>query len=139
MDSLGRTNPLARFLTGRTVSLGQQLELPNDVAEKLLGLGDEFGRVSQFTLRLDDIRDVHGATCAVFHASIDAASTNSTQMRLQVEGPLVVEVDTCRAVHASFIGPIGMSETRGSLSATYQMTATGRMQVDIASSYRDVE
>ena len=59
-------------------------------------------------------------------------------MRLAVEGPLAIEVDTCRAVDATFAGPIGMSETRGSLSATYQMTGTGKMTVHIASKYSDL-
>jgi hypothetical protein len=138
MESLGRTNPIGEYLAGRTVKIGDQLSLPHEVAEKLLGLGDTLGKVSQFTLRLDEVRAINGVECAVFHASIDAASADSTQMRLQVEGPLVIQAPTCRAVQACFAGPIGMSETRGSLTATYQMTGTGRMHVDIASTYRDV-
>lgn len=138
MESLGRTNPIGEYLAGRTVKIGEQLSLPHEVAEKLLGLGDTLGKVSQFTLRLDEVRAIDGVECAVFHASIDAASADSTQMRLQVEGPLVIQAPTCRAVQAGFAGPIGMSETRGSLTATYQMTGTGRMHVDIASTYRDV-
>jgi hypothetical protein len=137
MESLGRANPLAQYLAGRTVAVGDELVLPNDVAEKLLGLGEELGQVTRFALKLEDIRTIDGMRCAAFRASVDAASTDSTQMRLQVEGPLVVQVDTCRAVQACFSGPVGMSETRGSLTATYQMTATGRMHVDIASTYRD--
>ena len=77
------------------------------------------------------------ATCAEFRASIEAASNDSSQMRLVVEGPLVIQVDTCRAVAANFTGPIGMSETRGSLTATYQMAGTGNMTVSIASNYGD--
>jgi hypothetical protein len=138
MESLGRANPIGEYLAGRTVKIGDQLSLPHEVAEKLLGLGDTLGKVSQFTLRLDEVRAIDGVECAVFHASIDAASADSTQMRLQVEGPLVIQAPTCRAVQACFAGPIGMSETRGSLTATYQMTGTGRMHVDIASTYRDV-
>ena len=59
-------------------------------------------------------------------------------MRLAVDGPMAIEIDTCRAGEANFAGPIGMSETRGSLSATYQMTGTGKMAVAIASKYSDV-
>ena len=50
-------------------------------------------------------------TFAVFQANVDAASNNRTQMRLEVEGPLVVDVATCRAQRISLLGPIGMSET----------------------------
>jgi hypothetical protein len=137
METLGRPNPLADLLNGKTLTLGQQLTVPNDVAEKLLGLGGEMGSVTRFELTLDKVTDVDGATCAEFRASIEAASNDSSQMRLVVDGPLVIQVDTCRAVAANFTGPIGMSETRGSLTATYQMAGTGKMTLGIASKYSD--
>jgi hypothetical protein len=133
MEWLGRPNPLAEFLAGRTVRVGESFELPQEVAEKLLGLGDTLGEVSRFGLTLDSVQAVDGTPCAVFRASIDAASSDSSQMRLQLDGLLVVETATCRAVQADLVGPIGMSETRGSLTATYQMSGTGKMTVHIAS------
>jgi hypothetical protein len=138
MDTLGRPNPLAEFLAGRTLTVGERLALPLDVAEKLLGLGGEMGKVTRFELTLTDVTQIDGATCAKFHASIEAASSNSSQMRLAVEGPLAIQADTCRAVQAAFTGPIGMSETRGSLTATCQLSGTGNMTVKIASTYDDV-
>ena len=139
MEALGRPNPLADFLADRTLAVGQQIALPNEVAEKLMGLGGEMGKVTRFELTLADLSTINDATCAVFQANIEAASIDSSQMRLAVEGPLAIEVDTCRAVEANFTGPIGMSETRGSLSATYQMTGTGKMTVRIASKYSDLQ
>jgi hypothetical protein len=138
METLGRANPLAQFLAGRTVGVGERLTVPHDVAERLLGLGEELGQVSRFELVLDDVKTIDGTPCAVFNASIDAASTNASQMRMQVDGPLVIQSATCRAVEASFHGPIGMSETRGSLTETYQMSGTGRISVSIHTVYRDV-
>ena len=138
MESLGRPNPLADFLAGQSVAVGQRITLPNEVAEKLMGLGGELGKVTRFELTLQQIAAIHGRTCAVFQSSIEAESIDSSQMRLSVDGPLAIEVNTCRAVEAKFAGPIGMSETRGSLSATYQMTGTGKMDVTIASKYSDV-
>jgi hypothetical protein len=137
METLGRPNPLADFLSGKTLTVGQQLAVPSEVAEKLLGLGGEMGGVTRFELTLANVIEIDGATCAEFRASIEAASNDSSQMRLVVEGPLVIQVDTCRAVAANFTGPIGMSETRGSLTATYQMAGTGNMTVSIASNYSD--
>ena len=140
MESLGRPNPLADYLAGQTITVGQKITLPNAVAEKLLGLGDEMGSVSRFELTLQQVSNrSHGVACAEFLASIEAGSNDSSQMRLSVEGPLVIEVDTCRAVEANFTGPIGMSETRGSLSTTYQMIGTGNMTVRIASDYADAK
>jgi hypothetical protein len=149
MDSLGRANPLADFLAGRTVNVGQTIQLPNELAQKLLGLGDTLGEVTRFSLTLNKVAPfdaapgtrhtvLPGAGLAVFRASIDAASNDSSQMRLQLDGTLVIQAETCRAVQASLTGPIGMSETRGSLTATYQMTGTGKMTVNIASIYGDI-
>ena len=139
MDSLGRPNPLADFIAGKTITIGERIALPNQVAEKLMGLGGEMGEVTQFELTLKGVTKINGQNCAVFLANIEAASTDSSQMRLMVEGPLAIEIDTCRAADATFAGPIGMSETRGSLSATYQMSGTGKMMVHIASKYCDLE
>ncbi len=138
MEMLGRPNPLADFLAGKTLTIGQRIALPNHVAEKLMGLGGEMGEVTQFELKLQKIATVDGRTCAIFQSNIEAASNDSSQMRLAVDGPLAIEADSCRAVEANFSGPIGMSETRGSLTATYQMSGTGKMTVHIASKYSDL-
>jgi len=139
MEALGRANPLAEFLVGRTVTVGERIELPRELAERLLGLGGQLGEVTQFVLTLQAVRQQDGSSCAVFQASVEAASIDSSQMRLQLEGPLVIQIDTCRAVAVDLVGPIGMVETRGSLNHTYQIAGTGRMDVRTASAYRDVE
>lgn len=138
MESLGKSNPLADFLAGKTLTIGQQLTLPNEVAEKLMGLGGEMGSVTKFELTLEKTATVRGATCAEFQGSVEAASSDSSQLRLEVAGTLVIEIDTCRAVEADFTGPICMSETRGSLTNTYQTLGTGKMSVHIASQYHDL-
>jgi len=138
MQSLGQANPLADFLAGRTIGIGQQIELPREVAQRLLGIGDSLGQIDQFVLTLSEVRRIDGAACAVFEATVAAASNDSSQMRLELAGPLIIQVDTCRAVEANLVGPIGMIETRGSLNHTYQMAGTGRMTVRVASTYRDV-
>ena len=139
MQMVGRPNPLAQFLTDRTISVGEKVELPNGIASQIFNLGERFGKVTRFTLTLQKVQSEGGATCAVFLASVEAASNNSTQMRLDVEGPLVVDIATCRAQRIDLIGPIGMSETRGSYSTAYQMIGTGRLQMSIASTYRDAK
>jgi hypothetical protein len=137
MQMVGRANPLAQFLAGRTVAVGEKLDLPSDVASQIFNLGDRFGKVTRFTLTLQKIESDHGATSAVFQANVDAASSSSTQMRLEIEGSLVLDVASCRAQKFSLIGPIGMSESRGTYSTAYQIVGTGRLQMAIASLYRD--
>jgi hypothetical protein len=137
MQMVGRPNPLAEFLAGRTISVGEKLELPNEVARQIFNWGDRLGEVSKFTLTLQKVQTEKGVSSAVFLASVEAASSDATQMRLEIEGPLVVEPATCRVRQVSLIGPIGMSESRGTYSTAYQMIGTGRLSMSIASTYRD--
>src|SRR5262249_9218969 len=113
MQMVGRTNPLAQFLAGREVAVGKRIELPITVANQLFNLGDGFGKVTNFKLTLQSIELVEGVMSAVFKADVEAASSASTQMRLQVEGTLAVDPATCRAQKIDLVGPIGMSQTRG--------------------------
>ena len=139
MEMVGRSNPLAQFLSGRSVAIGEQLEVPKDIAKQIFNLGNKFGEVTRFTLTLQKSQPENGADCATFAAAVEAASSDAAQMRMLVEGPLVVQVDNCRAVRIGLVGPIGMSETRGSYSNSYQVIGTGRLQMNIASLYRDTK
>jgi hypothetical protein len=137
MEMVGRPNPLAEFLAGRTIAVGETIELPQALANQLFNLGNRLAEVTRFELVLEQVETRSGARCAAFLARVEAASNDSSQMRLQVEGPLAVEIDTCRAVQLSLTGPIGMSETRGSYSTVYQLLGTGQLKMSIASAYRD--
>lgn len=139
MEMVGRENPFAEFLAGRTIAVGDKIELPKDLATQIFTLGDKFGEVTRFTLTLQKLQPEGGANCAVFQASVEAASSDSSQMRMQLEGQLVVQIDTCRAVRIGLVGPLGMSETRGSYSTAYQVIGTGRVQVAIASTFREAK
>jgi hypothetical protein len=139
MEMVGRPNPLAQFLDGRTLRVGDTVKLPKEIASQMFNLGEQFGEVTQFDLTLEktNVGSNDGGPCAIFKAQVDAASSDASQMRLQVEGLMVVQIETCRAAGMQLTGPIGMSETRGSASTRYQVLGTGRMQMSIASSYRD--
>jgi hypothetical protein len=137
MEMVGRPNPLAQYFADRTISLGETITLPRDVADQVFNLGEQFGKVTQFDLKLTKLQTEKGKPYAHFRARVEAASSGASQMRLQVEGPIVLETDTCRASQIVLAGPIGMSETRGSYSTSYQVMATGRMNMSVTSGYTD--
>jgi hypothetical protein len=139
MEMVGRTNPLAEFLVGRKVTVGQTLPLPKVVADRLFGIGERFGDVSRFDLTLEEVRTQSGRSCAVFRASVDASSAKSTQMRMQLEGPIVIDIESCRAVHTKLSGPIAMTESRGTYSTAYQLISTGNLTIAIDAVYRDAD
>ncbi|MCI0335181.1 MAG: hypothetical protein L0228_18385 [Planctomycetes bacterium] len=139
MEMLGRANPLAEFLADKTVAIGDTIEVPRETAGKIFNVGKLFGEVAGCSLTLKKLESHDAGTHAVFLARVEAASNNASQMRLQVEGPLAVQVDTCRVVNLDLSGPIAMSETRGSFSTSYQAIGTGQVKLSIASTYRDAK
>jgi hypothetical protein len=139
MEAVGQANPLADFLAGRTVAIGETLALPKNVSERLFGQGHRFGQLTKFDLTLREIRVENGARCAVFQASVEAASHSSTQMRLHLSGPLIVEIDTCRTVSNSLSGPLAMSVTRGTHSTAHQLVSVGKLSMNIAARYHDAK
>ncbi len=137
MEMIGRPHPLAEYLAGRSIGVGESVELPKAVADKVFNLGEQFGEITHFTLTLEKLeRRSHGLV-ALFSAEVEAASSGASQMRLELEGPLEIEPDTCRVAKVDLIGPIAMSETRGSYSTAYQLIGTGQLKIGVASVYRD--
>jgi hypothetical protein len=137
MEMVGRANPLAEFLAGRSIAIGETLELPQHAADRLFNLGERFGKVDRFDLTLRETIDDGGIASAVFLARVEAASSGSAQMRLQVEGPLVVQIDSCRAVRVELSGPIALAESRGSYSIAHHVIGTGQLSMSIVSVYGD--
>lgn len=137
MDAIGRPNPLAEFLAGRTIQIGEKITLPKEVAERLFGMGDQIGQVTQFDLTLQRTQSENGMPYALFLASVEAAAHGSSQMGLQVEGPMVVQLDTCRVIRTELSGPIGMSETRGSHSTMHQLIGMGQLKMRVATLFHD--
>ncbi len=138
MDAVGRINPLAEFLADRTIKIGEKVTLPKEVAERVFGT-DQFGQVTRFDLTLQKIQKEDSGACAVFLANVEAAAHGTSQMGLQVEGPMVVQLETCRAIRTDLSGPIGMSETRGSYSTMHQLIGTGQLKMSVASVYHDAD
>jgi hypothetical protein len=139
MESIGRPNPLAEYLDGRQIAIGETIQLPQQIARRIFSLGEAFGEVTQFDLTLQTVEHSGSHAQATFNARVEAASNNASQMRMQVEGPIVVQVDTCRALKVDLSGPIGLSETRGSVGNSYQVIGTGNLKTHIASTYHDAK
>jgi len=125
MDSLGKPNPLADFLAGRSVAVGERLELPAEVAQQALGLDRRLGAVDRFVLTL---RSVEGGVAA-FDAHIEAVGYGGQQMRLFADGSFAIEAATCLTTHADLSGPVAMSSTVGD----YTVDARGKMRLALES------
>lgn len=135
MESFGKANPLAEFLNGRTVSVGQTLDLPQEAAVHLLAFGDDVVTVERFALTLQEVRTAEGQRRAVFRAFISSRTHGQRQMGMQVEGILAVDADTSRVVSLEIAGPIGMTETHVNGPDTYLVSGRGKIQVAMHGSY----
>lgn len=137
IETLGLENPLAKYLSGRTVRIGEEIDLPIEVAAELLGLEEDFGEAKRFSLKLVGSKVIEGHSCAVFKTEIEAGSTGRSQMGLVVAGEFVVRTDSCRTVSADLSGPIGMSETRAIPAGPIQITGMGNFKVAIRTKFVD--
>ena len=133
MESLGKPNPLANYLAGRLVAVGERLALPPEVAKAVFGMDDRFGEVERFELTLESIQSGDADSVARFTADAEASGAGSAQMRLQLIGSLAIDVGSCRVLRADLSGPIGMSESRGSLTNKRQLIGSGKVRMQIAS------
>lgn len=137
MDTLGRPNPLAGYLAGKSVAIGDRLALPVEVARQLLGASDQLGDVTRFELTLTKIEEVAGRQCAVFQADIEAQRTDASQMRLLIDGPMTIETATCRAVSSQLSGPIGMSQSVPDPRGRLLLDSTGKIALRVSSRFKD--
>lgn len=134
-DTLGKPNPLARFFNNRIVAIGELLELPGPSARELLGLGQEVGSVSKFSLTLLEAIEVDGRRCAVFATEFSARSNLGTTMIMQVKGRVVMEIETCRAIELQLNGPVSLAEARGPAEGELSVESRGQIRMALQADY----
>ncbi|QDT67260.1 hypothetical protein MalM25_01570 [Planctomycetes bacterium MalM25] len=137
MESLGTASPLAEYLAGRTVRVGERLELPAELAQRALGFDSRMGEVDRFVLKLTRVEDVESRRVGRFEAEIEAHGASSQQMRLIVAGAFQIDGATCRIVSADLSGPIAMSGARGGKVGAYTLDGKGKMRLALKAQYRD--
>ena len=135
MQSLGLPNPLAEFLLGRSIQVGQSIELPQAIASDMLGIGHEFGEVDRFQLELKELASLAGQQCAVFVANINVGGQANSPMDLQVTGTVVILTESCRTLLAELSGPLTMNSVERTSRGNVQYQAQGSMSVAVRSDY----
>jgi len=135
LQNLGLPNPLIKFLLGRTVRVGEKLQLPQAIAEEVMGLGDQFSKVEEFELELKSIEAVDGHRCAVFAAKVAAVGDASSPVRIQAFGKVVIQEQSCRVVRAELSGPLSLSTVEQTARGDFQYSARGNMRVAVEAQY----
>src|SRR5690606_17216996 len=106
MQQFGLPNPLAGYLAGKRVEVGQVLSLPAQLAEQLLGPQDQVGQVTAFELRLERIipagetdKQAAGVPLAQFATRIKIRPAHAQEgLDMEVTGTMRIDPRTCRVV-----------------------------------------
>jgi hypothetical protein len=130
MESFGQPNLLAEFLLPRELHIGDRLQVPADIAKKMMGF-DSFGEVQKFELFFQEVKDIDGKACAIFVADIVAQGNAQNPLNVQARGNVIVELATCRTLDAMLKGPLSLV----SVEQQTEYSATGDLLLAIRSQY----
>jgi hypothetical protein len=142
LESVGKPNPLAELLAGRTLAVGEHLHVPREMARTVLGLGDQLGTVRRFELslaRLDDAKPRKPAEAApqtaVFKAHIEVAPNDVSPLSVTLGGELAIEPASCRLLSIDLAGPVTMSSIERTAGGIFQYTAGGELRMAMRSQF----
>ncbi len=135
LQSFGKPNPLAKYLDGKIVSVGQSLAVPNEVASELLGFTGSQGDTEKLSLKMVATKNVDGNTCAVFETILRATNRELGAMNLLMEGELTIEADSCRTRAIMLRGPVAITQIRGSAAGQFTVSTNGTLQVAVEANY----
>jgi len=133
LDSLGKPNPLGKFFDGRSIALGELVELPPEFTEKLLSGWDESLAKLPLEVILMGTERIDGQLCAMFHTPPGAGKRNP------VEGKMLIELATCRLAFLELRGPVARTERRGAPGEEFDVRHKGKLQIATHIEHRRVK
>ena len=126
MQFVGKANPIAQFLNGRTMKLGQELELPRDVAKNMLGWNPKYGQVDRVTLALQRVSE---DGIASFDVKMVGVPIPELSNQTEITGQLQIVVDTCRTVSTNLRADLAVHEIRGPKGHTFTVSHEGQANI----------
>ena len=133
MQAIGQPNPIGTFFHGRSIRVGQSVRLPMELASQLLGLSDSkaLGADTGLELVLTGADKHNGMRLANFKSRLRAKSRDVTSRDIDLNGTLVIEIDSCRVVSMAMIGAVAMSESHGRDQGKYTLRGSGQLNVSM--------
>ena len=130
MESLGRKNPIAMLLDGKTITTGQTVPVPDSVAKELFAFIESVRDVKPFELTLTRGEIRQGRQVAIFAARIEGSSPLAQNTFMRLSGELAIDVNTCRVLETEFRGPVSMAQTSFSPEGINKtVIGNGRLQI----------
>ncbi len=131
MDSIGYRNQLGRFLHGKSVSIGETLQLPKEMAAELLGMREANGDAQRLELKLSGTHRESGRRIADFATVLIVKMGSSST--LDLSGDLQIDIDTCRVIAADFSGSISSRDAQADHGEVVDVLTDGTLKVAIKS------
>ncbi len=129
MDSVGHRNQLGRFLHGKSIVIGESLQLPKEMAAELLGMREANGDAQRLDLKLTSIHQDSGRQIADFATVLVVKMGSNTLLNLT--GKLQIDVDTCRVLAADFAGTVNSREGQSDHGEVVDVVTDGTLKVAI--------
>lgn len=126
LENLGRPNPLGVFFNGRSMKIGQRVQLPADYSEKLLKAWDPALAKEPLEVMLMGTERVDGQLCALLHTPPAASGK-----RNPVDCKFVIELATCRPALVELRGPVNSSEQHGAPGEEFDVRRKGKLQIAV--------
>lgn len=132
MDMVGRTSPLAKYLDGKQLKVGQSLRLPVELATELLGTKEAGVVAKSVVFSLAEVKREKDQTVANFEMQIGLELPGSDTMNIQ--GIVQLNPETCQVIAVDFSGPLAKHDVQTAADgSTFEISANGTMKVAMRS------
>lgn len=135
LEAFGLPNPIATYFDGRTMHVGETVDLPLELAQELLGFQEGVGNISSLKMKLSKIINTKAGKLAVFDTSL-AAKASQDGVNMSLQGQLAIETDSCRTAVVNLSGPVSVDELRGPKNAQFEVSSRGELKVAVRATYK---
>ncbi len=138
MQSVGKKNPLANFLNGRTVRLGEVLTLPKEVGDELIGawLGKDALPVTVKMVKVQNLTTATGSVpAATFEIQMGCQDADG-EPTVSSSGQITVGILNCRTLNLKMAANVDLTEQRGPDGASFTVANVGDVEMEMSASYR---
>jgi|GEM_PF-6435796 len=147
-DGLGRPNPIGDLLNGKTIAIGERIQLPPEYSKQMLSGWDESLASTPFEVMLVGTQHVDGRHCAMFHTVppdlglaenkvvktsaiklADGAQPPAAATPSPIQGKFLIEFETCRLALVELDGPVNRVEVKGRPGREFEVRRKGKLHV----------
>jgi len=136
VEAIVKPSPLAKFLDGRTVDVGQTLHLPPAIVSDLFSVDGVIGSAGRMAVTLSEVRRIDGADCAVFDAQLDTRSSLGSNLKMQLAGKMIVQLDTLHTVSVNLAGDAQLTSAEPTHPQAALVTGQGRISISMSATYK---